>query len=45
MTTVGMITIGQTPRDDLMPQFKELLGPEFTLLKRRMESPGCAGWA
>ena len=33
MTSVGMITIGQTPRDDLMPQFQELLGPEFTLLE------------
>ena len=31
MVTVGMITIGQTPRDDLMPQFQGLLGPGFRL--------------
>ncbi len=31
MKTVGMITIGQPPRDDLMPRFRSLLGPRFRL--------------
>jgi len=31
MKTVGMITIGQSPRDDLMPQFRELLGSGFRI--------------
>ncbi|MCH7478974.1 MAG: AroM family protein [SAR324 cluster bacterium] len=33
MTTVGMITIGQTPRDDLIPEFQKLLGPDFRLIE------------
>jgi protein AroM len=33
MISVGMITIGQTPRDDLMPQFQELLGRDFRLVE------------
>ena len=33
MTTVGMITIGQTPRDDLIPEFRELLGSDFRLVE------------
>lgn len=33
MTSVSMITIGQTPRDDPMPRFQELLGPGFRLFE------------
>jgi protein AroM len=33
MKTVGMITIGQSPRDDLMPQFRELLGSGYRILE------------
>lgn len=33
MISVGMITIGQTPRDDLMPQFQQLLGRDFRLVE------------
>lgn len=31
MKTIGMITIGQSPRDNLMPQFRELLGSGFRI--------------
>ena len=27
--TVGMITIGQTPRDDIVPEIEKLLGPSI----------------
>ena len=28
-----MLTIGQTPRDDITPMFKEILGPDFEIME------------
>ena len=28
-----MLTIGQTPRDDILPEFKEILGDEFEIME------------
>lgn len=33
MRKIGMITIGQSPRKDLVPQMKELLGPEIEVME------------
>ena len=30
---IGMLTIGQTPRDDITPMFKEILGPNFKIME------------
>ena len=30
---IGMLTIGQTPRDDILPEFKEILGDEFEIME------------
>jgi protein AroM len=31
--TIGMLTIGQSPRDDIMPEFSEILGDEYEVLE------------
>lgn len=33
MKTIGAITIGQTPRDDIVPEMEKLLGPEVRVLQ------------
>lgn len=33
MKTVGLITIGQSPRDDIVPEMAKLLGPEIGVLE------------
>jgi protein AroM len=33
MKTVGILTIGQSPRDDVVPEIEKLLGPEFRVLQ------------
>jgi protein AroM len=33
MTKIGMLTIGQTPRDDILPPLKEILGPDHEILE------------
>ncbi len=33
MKTVGVITIGQSPRDDVVPDMEKLLGPEFWIVQ------------
>jgi protein AroM len=33
MKTVGMITIGQAPRDDVVPEMEKLLGPGFRVVQ------------
>lgn len=30
---IGMLTIGQTPRDDITPMFREILGPDFEIME------------
>jgi len=30
---IGMLTIGQTPRDDILPEFQEILGDEFEIIE------------
>ena len=30
---IGMLTIGQTPRDDITPMFKEILGPDYEIIE------------
>jgi protein AroM len=33
MKTVGVITIGQSPRDDVVPDMEKLLGPDFRIVQ------------
>jgi protein AroM len=33
MTKIGMLTIGQSPRDDILPPLKEILGPGHEILE------------
>lgn len=33
MKTIGLITIGQSPRDDIVPEMQKLIGPEFCVLE------------
>jgi len=33
MTKIGMLTIGQTPRDDITPMFREILGPDYEIME------------
>ncbi len=33
MTKIGMLTIGQSPRDDIIPPLKEILGPDHETLE------------
>ncbi len=33
MTKIGMLTIGQSPRDDIIPPLKEILGPDHEILE------------
>jgi protein AroM len=33
MTKIGMLTIGQTPRGDILPPLKEILGPSHEILE------------
>ena len=33
MKTVGMITIGQAPRDDVVPEMEKILGPEVRIVQ------------
>lgn len=33
MKLIGMLTIGQSPRDDLIPSLKEILGEEFKIVE------------
>lgn len=33
MTKIGMLTIGQSPRGDIIPPFKEILGPDHEILE------------
>lgn len=33
MKTVGMVTIGQSPRDDVVPEMEKLLGPDFRVVQ------------
>ena len=33
MTKIGMLTIGQSPRDDIIPPLKEILGPVHEILE------------
>ncbi len=33
MTKIGMLTIGQSPRDDIIPPLKEILGPDNEILE------------
>ncbi len=33
MTKIGMLTIGQSPRDDIIPPLKEILGPSHEILE------------
>jgi protein AroM len=30
---IGMLTIGQTPRDDITPMFREILGPDYEIME------------
>ncbi|MBT7186398.1 hypothetical protein HN911_03595, partial [Candidatus Bathyarchaeota archaeon] len=33
MKKIGMLTIGQTPRDDLIPGLMDILGPEYEIVE------------
>jgi len=33
MTKIGMLTIGQAPRDDIVPALKEILGPDHEIIE------------
>ncbi len=33
MKTIGMITIGQAPRDDVVPEMEKVLGPEVRIVQ------------
>ncbi len=33
MKTIGVITIGQSPRDDVVPDMEKLLGPDFRIVQ------------
>ena len=33
MTKIGMLTIGQSPRDDIIPPLKEILGPSHEIIE------------
>ncbi|MDN5940637.1 MAG: AroM family protein [Nitrospira sp.] len=31
---IGAVTIGQSPRDDIIPEIREILGPEVEIVER-----------